>query len=297
QTVRAEVPAGGTSNVELQPITLDNRPVRATVRAGTDALPIDNVLHFVLEPSRGLRVVVVEAQGRDASLYLRRARELGQDPPVNVTVTRSLPSAADLARADVVVLNDVLPSDGEAGRRLVQWVKDGGGLVLAAGDRVAAGNWSAAGREIAGGAVSQVIDRLDDGGARLGFLEYSHPVFEPFRAPRAGAFGAARFYRYHVLPSAGVRAAGDTSSVGATVLARFDDGSIALIERPLGGGRALVWGTTLDANWTNIALEPVYLPLVHEIVKRAAGFTPTPAWSVAGQIVDVGSESEGPLVV
>src|SRR5690606_7194269 len=124
QTVRAEVPAGGTSNVELQPITLDNRPVRATVRAGTDALPIDNVFHFVLEPSPGLRVVVVEPQGRDASLYLRRALELGQDPPFNVTVTRSLPSAADLSRADVVVLNDVLPSDGEAGRRLVQWVKD-----------------------------------------------------------------------------------------------------------------------------------------------------------------------------
>ena len=32
--------------------------------------------------------------------------------------------------------------------------------------------------------------------ARLGALEYGHPIFELFRAPRSGDFSAARFYSY-----------------------------------------------------------------------------------------------------
>jgi hypothetical protein len=298
QTVQADVPANATSAVELQPVTLDNHAVRASVQSGADALFTDNAFHFMLEPAPGLRVLVVEPSGRDAGLYLRRALELAEDPPFVVTTKRdALPTAAELERADVVVLNDVLPPEDGAGRRLVEWVRAGGGLVLATGDRTASASWGEAAREIGGGAPDRVIDRVDDGGARLGFLEYSHPVFELFRAPRAGAFGAARFYRYRPVPAADARAAGDTSATGATILARFDDGSVALVERPIGAGRALVWGSTLDSYWTNLALEPVYLPLMHQVVKRAAGFTPAPAWSTAGQIVDVAVGDGMPLVV
>ena len=248
QTVQADVPANGTSTMELQPVTLEDRPVRASVRAGADALLTDNAFHFMLEPAPGLRVLVVDPAARDASLYLRRALELGEDPPFVVTRKRdALPTAAELDRTDVVVLNDVLPPEGEAGRRLVEWVGAGGGVVLAMGARTEAASWSEAAREIGGGAPERVVDRMDDGGARLGFLEYSHPVFELFRAPRAGAFGAARFYRYRPVSAVDARAAGDTSSMGATVLARFDDGSVALVERPIGDGRALVWA----ARWTH----------------------------------------------
>jgi hypothetical protein len=298
QTLQTDVPANGTRAVELQPVTLEDRAVRATVRADADALAADDAFHFVLEPAPGLRVLIVEPTGRDASLYLRRALELAEDPPFVITMKRgAMPTSAELERADVVVLNDVLPPEGEAGRRLVEWARAGGGLVLAAGDRTASASWSAPAQEIGGGAPNRVIERVDDGGARLGFLEYSHPVFELFRAPRAGAFGAARFYRYRPVPAGDARVAGDTSATGATILARFDDGSVALVERPLGEGRSLVWGTTFGADWTNLAREPVYLPLVHQIVKRAAGFTPAPAWSTAGQIVDVSVEADVPLVV
>jgi hypothetical protein len=243
-------------------------------------------------------VTIVEPAGRDASLYLRRALELAEDPPFTITTKRgALPTSAELDRTDVVILNDVLPPEGEAGRRLVEWARAGGGIVLVAGERTALATWSPSAQEIAGGTPDRVVDRVDDGGARLGFLEYSHPVFEVFRAPRAGAFGTARFYRYRPVPAGDVPVGQDTSSTGATILARFDDGNVALVERPLGAGRALVWATTLDNNWTNLALEPVYLPLVHQIVKRAAGFTPAQAWSTAGQIVDVSVESAVPLVV
>jgi hypothetical protein len=294
QTVQADVPANGGAAVALQPVTLGDAPARATVRTASDALPADDVFHFVLAADAGVRVLLVEPAGRDAGLYARRALELSQEPPVEVTVKRGgMPTDAELARADVVLLNDVLPPDGEGGRRLVEWVRQGGGLVLALGDRTAQSVWSTPARELTAGVPAAVVDRVEDGGGRLGYLDYSHPVFELFRAPRAGAFGSVRFYRYRPVPAADARAAADTAAAGATVLARFDDGAAALVERPLGTGRALVWGSTLDSYWTNLALEPVFLPMLHQIVKRAAGFDPPRPWSTAGQVVDVGAAGTG----
>ncbi|HUF50714.1 MAG TPA: BatA domain-containing protein [Longimicrobiales bacterium] len=299
QTVAADVPAQGTRAVELQPVTLGDAPMRATVTAGTDELPIDNAFHFMLAPDPGVRVLIVEGAGGDAGLYLRPALALGEDPPIEVTTKRDgMPTANELLRSDVIIFNDVLPSEGAAGRRILEWTRAGGGVVLALGERTADAGWGSIARELAGGTAARVVDRMETGGAQLGYLDYSHPVFELFRAPRAGTFAAARFYRYRAVPAVDARPAGtDTSGTRPVVLARFDDGSPALVERPFGGGRALIWGSTLDATWSNLALEPVFLPLVHQIVKRAAGFEPARPWSTAGQVVDLAGAERAELLV
>jgi hypothetical protein len=300
QSLSVDVGAHETRGVGLQPVTLGDQAARGTVRVGADALMTDNEFHFVLEPDPGLRVLVVQPDGRDASLYLRRALDLAEDPPFQVTQKRAaLPTGAELERADVVLLNDVLPPDGDAGRRLAEWVHTGGGLVIGLGDRTASAPWGAVARELAGGTSDRVVDRVDDGGARLGYLDYSHPVFELFRAPRAGGFGAARFYRYRPVPVPATDAGPgpDSASAGAAVLARFDDGSAALVERAVGAGRVLVWGTTFDAYWSNLALEPIYLPLVHQIVRRGAGFEPPRQWTQVGQVVDMAIDGSAALVV
>lgn len=298
QATRVDVPAGGTATVALQPLTAGESAVQATVRAGDDALPIDNVFHFVVAAQSGIRVLIVEAGGRDGSLYLRRALELAQHPPFRVTVRRDgMPTAAELAQADVVVLNDVLPSDGEAGSRLLEWAAAGGGVVLAMGDRTAATPWGGSARQLAGGAPERVVDRIQTGGGRLGFLDYSHPVFEVFRAPRAGGFSGARFYRYRPVLAAASPGADADSTRPHAVLARYDDGSVALLERQLAAGRVLVWGSTLDAQWNDLALEPAYLPFVHQLVKRAAGFSPPAPFTLAGQVVDVGAPQDEPLMI
>ena len=59
------------------------------------------------------------------------------------------------------------------------------------------------------------VDRPDGRGGALGFLDYSHPVFEVFKAPRSGDFSSTRVFRYRAL----------TAPAGGRVLARFDDGA------------------------------------------------------------------------
>jgi hypothetical protein len=73
------------------------------------------------------------------------------------------------------------------------------------------------------------------------------------------------------------------------VLARYDDGGVALAERRTGAGRVIVWTSTLDDSWTDLALKPVYLPLVHQLVQYLARYEQTPSWLTVGQVVDLAS--------
>ena len=49
------------------------------------------------------------------------------------------------------------------------------------------------------------------------------------------------------------------------MLARFDGGAPALLERRVGSGRVLLWASTLDLSWSDLPLKPVFLPFVHRV--------------------------------
>ena len=118
--------------------------------------------------------------------------------------------------------------------------------------------------------------------ASLGNLEYGHAVFEPFRAPRSGDFSAARFYSYRTVAPA----------KDAQTLARFDDGAPAVMERTVGRGRVLLWTSTLDLFWNDLALKPVYLPFVHQLARRLADYRERANWATVGQVLDLSQEGD-----
>jgi hypothetical protein len=111
----------------------------------------------------------------------------------------------------------------------------------------------------------------------LGFLEYIHPVFELFKRPRSGDFSGARFFRYRPLE-------GRPSD---QILARFDDGAVAAVERKVGIGRLIVWTSTLDGSWNDLPLKPVFLPLMQQITRYLARYEERPAWYPAEHVLDV----------
>ena len=128
------------------------------------------------------------------------------------------------------------------------------------------------------------VDRSRGSAARLGALEYGHPLFEVFRGPRTGDFASARLYNYRsVTPAANVQ-----------TLARFDDGAPALLERRVGAGRVLMWTSTLDTNWTDLALKPVFVPFVHRIVRYLGGYRDPRPWRTVGDVVDPGLQAPRP---
>ena len=107
-------------------------------------------------------------------------------------------------------------------------------------------------------------------------------MFELFNAPRSGDFSTAKFYRYRTL----------TPVTGASVSARFDDGSPALVERAVGNGKVLIWASTFDPFWTNLPLQPVFLPFVHQLGKHAGRYADPRPWFIAGDVVDLSRHGE-----
>src|SRR5262249_26555645 len=153
--------------------------------------------------------------------------------------------------------------------RLAKFVARGGGLLVVFGER---GAWPSGAADILPIVPGAPIDRTTGSVGRLGALEYSNPVFEPFRAPQSGDFSSARFYGYrssNLVP-------------GAQAVARFDDGAPALAERRIGSGRVMAWMSTLDLQWTDLPVKAVFLPFVHRITTTLAAYSERPLWLTVG---------------
>ncbi|MEZ4425744.1 MAG: BatA domain-containing protein [Gemmatimonadota bacterium] len=273
-----ELAAGGegdaTQAVSFQPFTLPGENTLARVRIDDDPLAPDNTYDLVLDPEATPSVLLVEPAGgrANASLYLTRALEIGGEIPFRVaTVRADRLTPALVAQHGIVLFNGAAPPNDAVAEALREHLTSGGGLLVALDDR---SRWSEAHQDLLPGRFGGPTDRP---GAALGYLDYNHPVFELFSTPRSGDFTAARFFRYRAF----------TPDSTAEVLARFDDGGIALAEGRHERGRTLLWTTGLDNFWNDLALQPVYLPYVHALVRYLSGRSdPTPAYRV-GDVVDL----------
>jgi hypothetical protein len=281
ETGHASVAAHASGSVSFTQFTLASANVRGTVRAGSDQLPADNAFHFVLAPSDPMSLVIVDGGDRpDASLFLSKALSIGTTPAFQVEVTSaSRAGSISLDKRSVVILNDtIFPSAASA--TIKRFVERGGGLLVAAGDRT---TWPSTEADLLPGKLGATVDRMSGRSGSLGYLDYSHPVFEVFKAPRSGDFSAAHVFRYRALQA----------NPGDRVIARFDDGAIAALEKKVGNGRVIVWTSTLDDSWTDIALKPVFLPLVHQLARYLAHYEPATSWYTVGQVLDLTARGKG----
>jgi aerotolerance regulator-like protein/VWA domain-containing protein len=280
QTEHMNIEPNSSASVSFTPFSPALHGTRGTVRLGADALAADNAFHFVVAPRQPIKVVIVErpSSARDASLYLSRALSLGDDPAFDVSV-KSIEGLTqdDLQRAAVIILNDA-PVTQLAAERLGAFVARGGGLLVAAGERA---TWpapaaAAAVADVLPGTPGQMVDRTQGSAARLGALEYGNPIFEPFRAARTGDFSSARFYGYRAVVPA----------KGAQIIARYDDGAPALLDRRVGNGRVLLWTSSLDLQWTDLPLKSVFLPFIHRMATTLAAYRDKPAWLTVGEVLE-----------
>jgi Aerotolerance regulator N-terminal/von Willebrand factor type A domain len=283
ETKSVTVPARGATQVSFsrQPVPLGES--RGMVRLEHDALPQNDDYRFMISPTEALSVLLVEPsnQRANAPVYLTRALSLGERPTVRVD-TKSIAnvSSSDLVGRSLVVLADVPLPDNKFGSDLRAFVRDGGGLLYAPG--TSEGAPSAEWLQVLPARVGQVVDRTSDAGGTLAWVEYSHPVFELFDAPRSGDFSTARFLRYRQL----------TTRADSGVIGRFDDGAPALVERTVGTGRAMLWSSTLDTYWTDLPLQALWVPLAHQLVRHAGRYADARPSYGAGEALDLSRHAE-----
>jgi hypothetical protein len=260
-----------SASVTFQPVTITPAPMRVAVRVADQALEADNNYYAVVAAARPIRVLVAEADQRAAdATYLRRALAIGEAPRFEVTAM-SAGALTDeaLDGADVVIVHDA-PLGDAAAARVLRVAERGGGVLLVSGGRAA---WPQAPGFPA--TLAAPVDRTRGESGRLGALELGHALFAPFRAARSGDFSSVRVYGYRRLAAAD----------GAQVMARFDDGLPALVHGRTGRGQVLVWASSLDLSWNDLALKPVFLPFVHQAVRTLAGYDQRPDAFTVGQVV------------
>jgi hypothetical protein len=217
-------------------------------------------------------------------MFIAKALAIGNTPTFQIeTTTAGRLAPSMLEKRSVVILNDtIFPPAGGAGV-LRKFVERGGGLLIVTGDHTTWPTGTAGDAELFPGRLGATVSRMSGRSGSLGHLDYSHPVFEVFKAPRSGDFSAAHFFQYRgIEPAAADR-----------VLARYDDGAVAAVERKIGAGRVIAWTSTLDDTWTDIVVKPVFLPLVHQLARYLARYEQTSSWFTVGQVLDVKARSRG----
>lgn len=257
----ASLAATGETVVTFDPVPAPDGAVAVQVAMSADPLALDDTLAAVVPRDDALQVLLQGGAGQ--TLFFERALGIGQAPTVRVSRAATASPTAD--GAAVRVFWDVPPDAS-----LTDWLEAGGGAVVVIGRRLAQRR----------GRVSPVLpatlagsaDRLADRGGTLRDVRTEHPLFAPFREV-PDALGAVRLFRYVRLDA----------SPEADVLARFDDGLPAVIERRVGNGRVLLLALPLDNDAGDFPLQPAYLPFVRQLMLHASGRDAAPLWRRTGE--------------
>ena len=266
------VAATGDVPVAFDPVLLPAGHVRGSITIDTDALPADDTLHFAFTADDAVRVLLVAPDDATAeeTLFFERALAVGRSPLIRIERVRAGRfDAKALAGASLVLLWDAPPPSGSAANALTAFVQRGGGVVVVAGRRYPA---KVSASPLMPASVTGNADRVSDRGGSLGDVRLDHPLYAAFRDAPA-ALNAARFLRYPRFEPA----------VGSEVIARFDDGLPAVVERREGLGRIVLLGTSLDIRSGDFPLQPAYLPFLQRLVLYTSGRDATSLWRATGQ--------------
>lgn len=252
------------------------------VEIESDALEIDNRHYFTVQSMSSIKVHCVNGERKrndidDETFFLTRAlkRTGVEGTPIDYTESTTIPSNDAIQRYDVLVMANVSRITAAEADRIKNFVNSGGGLIITLGDQVDSNVYQqqlgdtenpllpctlmqAVGDPI-GKEVFQVIASVD----------YRHPIFMPFSNPNHGDFAKGRFYRYFQ----------SVPTEDATVIAAYDEGNPAVVEKTYGNGRVLCFTSTIDREWNDLPIHGVYLPFLHETIKYLA-------LKQAGQIPD-----------
>ena len=258
-----------------------------TARIAEDRLPADDRRLLAVRAIKEVRVLLVDgdpgAEPRDSeTFFLRHAlTPVASSEAGNyfVKVTRLL--APELAGArlddfDAVILANVPDFSDAVAKNMEQYVRRGGGLIIFSGNRI---NPSFYNETLAGkyrllpatfgparGNAEQDAEYFT-----IQDRDLDHSIVSIWNDPNAGNLSSIRFYRAHDLVPASyaeakTNVANDVSADGTgppQTVVRFSHGTPAIIDRPWGLGRVVMFASSADTAWNDLAVRPAFVPLVH----------------------------------
>lgn len=270
-TAFVDVPAGGEASKDFTvPRVAEGGVGSVFIDDGT--LAADNVASFHLPTIGASRVLVIEGDPgltpvASEVYYLERAlapwgRLSGMGGGVLPDMTA--PSGVGSLDADThrLVFMANVADPGPWANRLIEFVKQGGVLVLSLGDNVAADRTNAALAQLLPSPLrrSRALAAPGERGRPTMLPDTADPLFAPFRRGGLGGFANIRWHRVFTVEPY-------TDSDDVRTLLKVEGGIPLLVERRLGSGRVLLFTGTMDADWGNFPLQSVYMPLIQSMAR------------------------------
>jgi hypothetical protein len=252
------------------------------VSIDNDLLDRDNRRWLVVPVRESLSVLLVDGDFKSEPYqaetdYLAQAlapgeESPGQPRPIKVeVVSESRILLGDLAPYDVVVLCNVAQFSPKEVAALDDFLKQGGGVVIFGGNQVIAGNYNrllhADGKGLLPASFGSAMGDAAKKEVAFYFnpLGYRHPIIAAFQGetePVTAGLTQAFSRQYHKLDI--------PRGSQAEIALAFDNGDPAVVEGKRHRGMVIVVATSADTGWTTWPIHKSYVPVMQEIVLRAA---------------------------
>ena len=229
------------------------------IRIAGDDFADDNAYYFTVDVLPKINVLLVNGEASDnwfddEGHWFGRAVSITDSSPFSLqTIDPAELSAAAMRQSDVVALLNVGELTSSQAAALGEYVVNGGSLLIAPGDRVDERAFNQQLGEISPARLEQVGLLGRDDYLVIADYDRRHPILRPL-----GSDWSARFQGHWRL----------TPSEDAKVLMQFDNTEAALVENDVGEGKVLLFASSLDLEWNNLALQGLFLPFVHETLRH-----------------------------
>lgn len=252
---------------------------KLSVSLSPDTLRQDNFRHTVVEARKQVRILCVDGQPATSNnensseiFWLTKALELkqagGSGPVSAIRINWRDLEAETFEDFDIIALANVSKVEQVSGK-LADFVSEGGGLMLFAGDLIEAESYNTNLREqevnllpakiiepISFGEESSSNDD-NEGFWTLGPIQSGHVLAKLAEKIPEEARNSIRFQRFmKVEPDANA----------TTILSLSESNQPLLLEKRVGDGTVLMFTTTADRAWSNLAVEPLFPILIQQAV-------------------------------
>ena len=252
---KVEVPADGRATVAFESLDVPYGANRCEVRIdAADGFPADDANSFAVKRADPERVLFVHQAGDSRSaLYFGSAlAAAAQASFVLQPIVADQAADADPTKYAFVVLSDVVSIPSILENSLLQYVRNGGSVLIAAGI-------SDAHRQripVFGDSASDAHFYSRAGGfSSVGQVDASHPAMKD-----SAGWTDAKFY-YATVVEAG----------RSRVVARLADGTPLLLDKQIGQGHVLVFASGLDNVTNDLPLHPAFVPFVDQSARYLSG--------------------------
>lgn len=263
----ATIPAKGETAVTFQ-----TRIARPGAHSGQITLKKDGfagspVTHFTLDAQDRLRVLLIDGDpqtslAQSETFFLSRALNPSGERDASLFLpTVVLPDGVNSANLDnyqVVMLSNLAALPDGLVAKLQNFLRQGGGLLIFAGDKFSADSYNQKLGQLLPGQLREKKTGPEAGGEKIDKIDFTHPALENLADPiLQESLKTVRVWGYQ-------RAAGKP-------LIALANGEPLLLEQKIGAGKVMLLATSADRDWSDLPVKTVFLPLIQSLTQYLAG--------------------------